>query len=136
MTSTLAVMEPRSRDFLTDLIGADLSNAAFPFATLRDLRVGHRPVQARRIKFDGELERDPHIHTEFAQQVLETILSARQAPRLYGSMVVDCCRTERPSLLGDLDPYCTQEGSNYLADFDKGPLWALDDAWAMVHDRD
>ncbi|MCI5096794.1 MAG: aminomethyltransferase family protein [Rhodobacteraceae bacterium] len=93
--ATLAVMGPRSRDFLTALTGADLSNEAFPFGTWQNLHVGHAPVRAQRITYVGELGWELHVPAEFAQQVFETLMAAEDAPRLCGGMAVDSCRIEK-----------------------------------------
>lgn len=93
--ATLAVMGPRSREFLTALSGADLPNEAFPFGTWQDLHVGHAPVRAQRITYVGELGWELHVPAEFAQQVFETLMAADGAPRLCGGMAVDSCRIEK-----------------------------------------
>lgn len=93
--ATLAIMGPRSRDFLQALTGADLSNDAFPFGTWQDLHLGHSPVRAQRITYVGELGWELHVSAEFAQQVFETIMEADQPPRLCGGMAVDSCRIEK-----------------------------------------
>jgi len=93
--ATLAIMGPRSRAFLEELTGADLSNGAFPFASWQDLHVGHCPVRAQRITYVGELGWELHIPAEFAQQVFETLICASNPPRLCGGMAVDSCRIEK-----------------------------------------
>jgi 4-methylaminobutanoate oxidase (formaldehyde-forming) len=93
--ATLAVMGPRSREFLCALTGADLSNEAFPFGTWQNLHIGHAPVRAQRITYVGELGWELHVPAEFAQQVFETLMAAEGAPRLCGGMAVDSCRIEK-----------------------------------------
>ncbi|GAA6164047.1 FAD-dependent oxidoreductase [Pelagimonas sp. KU-00592-HH] len=93
--ATLAMMGPRSREFLTALTGAGLSNEAFPFGTWQNLHIGHAPVRAQRITYVGELGWELHVPAEFAQQVFETIMAADGAPRLCGGMAVDSCRIEK-----------------------------------------
>lgn len=93
--ATLAIMGPRSRAFLEELTGADLSNETFPFASWQDLHVGHCPVRAQRITYVGELGWELHIPAEFAQQVFETLLAAPNPPRLCGGIAVDSCRIEK-----------------------------------------
>src|SRR4029079_2902703 len=53
--TVLGVMGPRSRDVLSRLTPADLSNAAFPFGTTREIEVGDAGVRATRITYVGEL---------------------------------------------------------------------------------
>lgn len=93
--ATLALMGPRSRDFLQSLTDADLSNEAFPFTTWQNLHVGHAPLRAQRITYVGELGWELHIPAEYAQQVFETIMAAANPPRLCGGMAVDSCRVEK-----------------------------------------
>ncbi len=120
--ATLAVMGPRSRDFLAGLTGADLSNLAFPFATWQDLHVGHCPVRAQRITYVGELGWELHIPAEFAQQVFETIMAASQSPRLCGGMAVDSCRIEKGFRHWghDIGPFDSpvESGLTFVCDFD------------------
>lgn len=93
--ATIAIMGPRSRAFLEELMGADLSNKAFPFGSFQNLYIGHGPVRAQRITYVGELGWELHVTAEFAQQVMETVLAAKDAPRLCGGMAVDSCRIEK-----------------------------------------
>ena len=48
-------MGPNSRALIESVSGADLSNAAFPFATSREIELGHAIVRASRISYVGEL---------------------------------------------------------------------------------
>ncbi len=93
--ATLALMGPRAREFLSGLTDADLSNDAFPFASFRNIHMGHVPVRAQRITYVGELGWELHIPAEFAQHGFETVMGAPAAPRLCGSMAVDSCRIEK-----------------------------------------
>ena len=51
----LSVAGPRSRDLLQSLVDADLSSAAFPFLSFRQLDVGMVPALVGRISFTGDL---------------------------------------------------------------------------------
>ena len=73
--AVLGIMGPRSRDLLQRLTGEDLSNAAFPFATSREVDLGYARVRATRITYVGELGWELYIPTEFAVQVYDTILA-------------------------------------------------------------
>ena len=80
MTSAYAVigfMGPQSRALLESLSGEDLSNAAFPFATSREMDIGYAQVRASRITYVGELGWELYIPTEFAVPVYDRILAAR-----------------------------------------------------------
>jgi 4-methylaminobutanoate oxidase (formaldehyde-forming) len=81
VTSGLAVfgvMGPNSRELLTKLSRADLSDAAFPFATSREIDLGYATVRATRITYVGELGWELYVPTEFAVGVYELLLDAGQ----------------------------------------------------------
>jgi heterotetrameric sarcosine oxidase gamma subunit len=72
----LTIMGPKSRGLLEKLSGADLSNAAFPFGTSREIEIGYARVRASRITYVGELGWELYIQSEFATHVFETIHAA------------------------------------------------------------
>ncbi len=75
-TAVYGVMGPRSRDLLQRLTRVDLSDAAFPFATSREIDLGHSSVRATRITYVGELGWELYVPTEFAVGVYELLLEA------------------------------------------------------------
>jgi 4-methylaminobutanoate oxidase (formaldehyde-forming) len=79
--AVLGLMGPRSRELLATLTDADLSTAAFPFATSRLIDLGYARVRASRITYVGELGYELYIPTEFAQSVYDVII---QAGRPFG----------------------------------------------------
>jgi 4-methylaminobutanoate oxidase (formaldehyde-forming) len=74
--AVLAVMGPKSRDLLAPLTPADLSNAAFPFGTAREIELGYALVRAHRISYVGELGFELYIGSEFAAPVFDVIAEA------------------------------------------------------------
>jgi heterotetrameric sarcosine oxidase gamma subunit len=79
VTSALAVfgvMGPRSRELLSTLTDADLSDAAFPFGTSQRISLGYSTVRATRITYVGELGWELYVPTEFAVGVYEDLLTA------------------------------------------------------------
>jgi glycine cleavage system aminomethyltransferase T/glycine/D-amino acid oxidase-like deaminating enzyme len=74
--AVLGVMGPRSRGLLATLTDADLSNAAFPFATSREIDLGYALVRASRITYVGELGWELYIPTDVATHVYDTIVAA------------------------------------------------------------
>lgn len=74
--AVLSVMGPRSRELLASLTDADLSNAAFPFATSREIDLGFAFVRASRITYVGELGWELYVPTEFATHVYDAIVAA------------------------------------------------------------
>jgi 4-methylaminobutanoate oxidase (formaldehyde-forming) len=65
-----------SRKLLQSLTPDDLSHAAFPFATSREIELGYAIVRASRITFVGELGWELYIPTEFTAGVYDEIVSA------------------------------------------------------------
>jgi 4-methylaminobutanoate oxidase (formaldehyde-forming) len=79
VTSSMAVfgvMGPKSRELLSSLTDADLSDAAFPFATSQVISLGYATVRATRITYVGELGWELYVPAEFAVGVYEDLLSA------------------------------------------------------------
>ena len=74
--AVLGIMGPASRDLLGRLSPADLSNAAFPFATSREISVGYATVRATRLTYVGELGWELFVPTEFAVGVYEDLVAA------------------------------------------------------------
>ncbi|MDH3440275.1 MAG: FAD-dependent oxidoreductase [Gammaproteobacteria bacterium] len=75
----ISLMGPNSRDLLQSLTPADMSHAAFPFATSQKIELGYAIVRASRITFVGELGWELYIPTEFMQGVYDEIVSAGES---------------------------------------------------------
>jgi len=93
----IAVMGPNARALLQPLTPADLSNAAFPFGTAREIEIGMGLARAHRITYVGELGWELYVPVEMARHVFDVILEAG-APhglRLCGMHVLDSCRIEK-----------------------------------------
>jgi 4-methylaminobutanoate oxidase (formaldehyde-forming) len=71
----LAVQGPRSRDLLSRLTDADLSNEAFPYLTSQRIHVGYAPVLASRVTYVGELGWELYIPTEYALGVYDDLMA-------------------------------------------------------------
>jgi len=70
------VMGPNSRSLLQKLTRADLSNEGFPFATSREIDLGHATVRATRITYVGELGWELYVPAEFAVGVYQSLSEA------------------------------------------------------------
>jgi 4-methylaminobutanoate oxidase (formaldehyde-forming) len=93
----LAVMGPKSRDLLTKLTDADLSNAAFPFATAQQIDLAYAKPIAVRMSFVGELGWELYIPSEFSLNVFDALMEAG-APfgmKLVGLHALDSLRLEK-----------------------------------------
>ncbi|MBI2719926.1 MAG: GcvT family protein [Rhizobiales bacterium] len=96
-TPMIAVMGPKSRALLEKLSGADLSNAAFPFGTSKEIEIGYARVMASRITYVGELGWELYIPAEFAAHVFERLWAAGQDFSLTpaGMHTMNNCRMEK-----------------------------------------
>jgi 4-methylaminobutanoate oxidase (formaldehyde-forming) len=95
--ATLSVMGPSSRKILSALTPEDLSNAAFPFATVREIDLAYARVWATRITYVGELGWELHMPVEYAPGVFEALMEAG-APhglRLAGYHALNSLRIEK-----------------------------------------
>ena len=95
--AVLGVMGPRARGLLARVTDADLSNAAFPFGTSREVWLASAPVRATRITYVGELGWELYVATEFAPGVYDAIVNAGDAEGLRhaGYHAMDSLRIEK-----------------------------------------
>ena len=95
--AVLGLMGPQSRALLATLTDADLSTAAFPFATSRMIDLGYARVRASRITYVGELGYELYLPSEFAQGVYDVIIDAGRSfgLRLAGYHALNSLRMEK-----------------------------------------
>ena len=95
--TVLGVMGPRSRALLSRLSSADLSDAAFPFGTSREIEVASAAARATRITYVGELGWELYVPTEFATGVYEALVEAGDGLGLRhaGYHAMDSLRMEK-----------------------------------------
>ena len=123
--SVLNIQGPESRDFLSGLTNADLSNEAFPFLTMQQIDIGYALVKAIRITYVGELGWELYIPTEFSLHVFDMLVEAGAAFGLkhLGLHALDSLRLEKAyrDYGGDIDNTDTplEVGLGYFVDFDK-----------------
>ena len=72
----LTVQGPRSRELLSRLTTADLSNEAFPYMRAKEIEVGNGVALAMRVTYLGELGWELHIPTDHALTVFDALFSA------------------------------------------------------------
>ncbi|MEQ1611168.1 MAG: FAD-dependent oxidoreductase, partial [Hyphomicrobiaceae bacterium] len=72
--AVLSIMGPNSRRLLEKVSGTDLSNAAFPFATSREIEIGGVKLRASRITYVGELGWELFVPTATALKVFDAIM--------------------------------------------------------------
>ncbi|MBS0254884.1 MAG: FAD-dependent oxidoreductase [Proteobacteria bacterium] len=93
----ISVMGPKSRALLQSLSPDDLSHEGFPFATSREIELGHALVRASRITYVGELGWELYIPTEFMAGVFDAIMAAGPAHglKLCGYHALNSLRMEK-----------------------------------------
>lgn len=92
-----AITGPRSRELLARICRQDVTNAAFPFLTVRELTVGLAPVTALRMSFTGELGYELYMSPEYQRHVYNALIKAG-APlglRLFGLRALNTLRLEK-----------------------------------------
>jgi glycine cleavage system aminomethyltransferase T/glycine/D-amino acid oxidase-like deaminating enzyme len=96
-TTLLTVQGPRSRELLSRLTDADLSNDAFPYMTAQPIDVGYAPVQAFRVTYVGELGWELHVPAEFAIGVYDALFEAGEdlGIRNVGLLAMNSLRMEK-----------------------------------------
>jgi 4-methylaminobutanoate oxidase (formaldehyde-forming) len=78
-TSALAqinVQGPRSRELLQSLTSEDLSNAAFPYRSVREIDIGYARAWCVRITYVGELGYELYVPVEQAVHVYDRLVGA------------------------------------------------------------
>jgi sarcosine dehydrogenase len=74
--AVLSLMGPKSRDVLQSVTRDDVSSAAFPFATSREIRISGTSVRALRITYVGELGWELHVPMDAAPVVYDRLMQA------------------------------------------------------------
>ncbi len=72
----LVLAGPRSRDVLQKLTDADLSNAAFPWLSGKEINVGAAMAHALRVNFVGELGWELHHPIEMQNVIFDAVMGA------------------------------------------------------------
>jgi len=95
--SVLTVMGPNARTILQSVTRADMSNDAFPFATMQTIGIAGCPVRALRVTYMGELGWELHLPVEYAIAVYDAVMAAGRAHGLVnaGYRAIESCRLEK-----------------------------------------
>jgi 4-methylaminobutanoate oxidase (formaldehyde-forming) len=128
----LAVMGPRARDLLVTLTDADLSNAAFPFATAQQIDVAYARHLVMRMSFVGELGWELYIPTEFSNNVFDALIAEGEKFDLkpVGLHALDSLRLEKgyrhwgADITPDDSPF--EAGLGFCVKLDKGDFIGKD----------
>ncbi len=73
---TLALMGPQARAVLEQVTGDDVSNAGFPFATIREITIAGHRVRALRVTYVGELGWELHMPIDVTGEVYDALKEA------------------------------------------------------------
>ncbi len=95
--SLINIQGPKSRELLSAVTSSDLSNPAFPYATLQQIDIGYALVNALRLTYLGELGWELYIPSEFSLHVYDTLVQAGQQVGLKhaGMQALETLRMEK-----------------------------------------
>ncbi len=93
----LAIAGPRARDLLAKLVHADISNAAFPFMSIRRMEIGMAPCLVGRISYTGDLGYEIWMAPEYQRHVFQALTEAGEefGLDLFGSRALNSLRLEK-----------------------------------------
>jgi 4-methylaminobutanoate oxidase (formaldehyde-forming) len=123
--SVLNIQGPKSRELLSRVTHADMSNDAFPFLTMQEIDIGYALVKALRVTYVGELGWEIYIPTEFSLHVFDTLVEAGKdfGLRHLGLQALDTLRLEKAyrDYGNDIDNKDSplEVGLSFFVDFDK-----------------
>jgi 4-methylaminobutanoate oxidase (formaldehyde-forming) len=121
----LSVQGPKSRDLLSKMTLADLSNEAFPYFTGQEIDMHYARGWALRMSFVGELGWELYIPTEFALTVYDRLFEVGAEFGLVhaGIETLESARTEAGRRDYGLDmensDTALEAGLGFAVDFDK-----------------
>jgi sarcosine dehydrogenase len=92
---TLSLMGPRARDILAKVTDADVSNAALPFGSAREIRVAGIGCRALRVTYVGELGWELHIPIANLGTVYDALIVADLALGPVGYRALESLRLEK-----------------------------------------
>ncbi|MEE9427963.1 MAG: FAD-dependent oxidoreductase [Paracoccaceae bacterium] len=95
--AVLSLMGPNARDILSAVTRSDISNAAFPFASVQAIDINRCPVQALRVTYVGELGWELHLPVQHAAMVYSVLMQAGAGQGLInaGYRAIESCRLEK-----------------------------------------
>lgn len=95
--SALALNGPRSRDVLAACTASSLTNASFPWLSMREIDIAGQSVRAMRMSYAGELGWELHMPNEDCLAAYKQLWSAGQVHCIanYGSFAMNVMRMEK-----------------------------------------
>ena len=92
---TLSLMGPKARDILAKVTQADVSNAALPFGSAREIEIGGVPARALRVTYVGELGWELHIPIADLGTVYDALMATNPELRPIGYRALESLRLEK-----------------------------------------
>jgi sarcosine dehydrogenase len=94
---TLSLMGPHAREVLSAVTDADVSNAAFPFAHVREIDIAGAETRALRVTYVGELGWELHVPLEATGRVFDALMAAGAGAGLQpvGYRALEALRLEK-----------------------------------------
>ncbi|HET7726343.1 MAG TPA: aminomethyltransferase family protein, partial [Candidatus Limnocylindrales bacterium] len=123
---------PKARDILSATTTDDVSDAAFPFLTAREITVGSVPLLALRVTYVGELGWELYAPTEYGATLWDTLWDAGREHGLVaaGYRAIDALRLEKGYRVwsSDITPEETpyEAGLGFAVKLDKGDFLGRD----------
>ncbi|HZQ49264.1 MAG TPA: FAD-dependent oxidoreductase [Candidatus Dormibacteraeota bacterium] len=123
---------PRARDILQATTPADVSNAALPYMTAREIALGSVPCLALRLTYVGELGWELYCPSEYGLRLWDTLWAAGEPHGLSGGgyKAVDSLRLEKgyrvwgSDIGSEVDPFAA--GLGFTVKLDKGDFIGRD----------
>jgi 4-methylaminobutanoate oxidase (formaldehyde-forming) len=128
MTSAYAMINiqgPKSRELLSRVTHADLSNEAFPYMSMQEIDVHYARALVFRVTYQGELGYELYIPTEFATLVFDVLMEKGKdlGLKLAGMQTLNTLRIEKGYRDYGHDVDCTdtplEAGLSFIVDFNK-----------------
>ncbi|MCV0397463.1 MAG: FAD-dependent oxidoreductase [Rhizobiaceae bacterium] len=93
----LSIAGPNSRDLLAKVSREDVSNAAFPFMSIRRVDIGMAPCIVGRVSYTGDLGYEIWMAPEYQRHVFQLLMAAGKAfgIGLFGSRALNALRLEK-----------------------------------------
>jgi dimethylglycine dehydrogenase len=93
----LSVAGPRARALLQSLVREDLSNAAFPFLSFKQIDVGMIPALVGRVSFTGDLGYEIWVTSDYQRALYDLLVAAgrEHKMRLIGARALNAMRLEK-----------------------------------------
>jgi dimethylglycine dehydrogenase len=116
---SIIIAGPKAREVLSQVTEADLSNAAFPWLSAREIEIGYARLLALRVNYVGELGWELHAPVEHMASIYDQLWQAgeKHGIRDFGMYAMDSMRLEKcyRGWKGDL----THEYTPFMASLDR-----------------